>query len=152
MGWYEALLTCSLRPASGPVEKGRCAWCGAELGPGRRRWCSNECPAEWGRQHWWTTARRICLDAAQDETGIPRCVHCHTGVASEVNHIEPRNGAGYDAGCWNHQENLEALCHACHVVVTTGQQRARLGIPPEGRPAPSRWDREAEPIRLELGP
>jgi hypothetical protein len=40
----------------------------------------------------------------------------------EVNHIEPRHGRGYQAGCWNHQANLETLCHRCHVAVTRLQR------------------------------
>lgn len=51
-------------------------------------------------------------------------------IALEVNHIEPRVGAGYSAGCWNHLDNLETLCHRCHVRVTTNQGRARRGLPP----------------------
>jgi hypothetical protein len=42
-----------------------------------------------------------------------------------VNHIEPRVGKGYGWGCWNHQDNLETLCHDCHVVVTKSQAEAR---------------------------
>jgi hypothetical protein len=46
----------------------------------------------------------------------------------EVNHIDPRVGQGYNSGCWNHQDNLETLCHKCHVKTTRRQllQRVRL--------------------------
>ena len=47
-------------------------------------------------------------------------------VKLEVNHIELRDGAGYASGCWNHLENLETLCHDCHVVVTNEQRRGRI--------------------------
>lgn len=42
----------------------------------------------------------------------------------EVNHIDPRNGGGYNSGCHNHLSNLETLCHSCHVI-ETGLQRQR---------------------------
>lgn len=43
----------------------------------------------------------------------------------EVNHIVPRQGAGYGTGCWNHLANLETLCHKDHVKVTRRQRIAR---------------------------
>lgn len=43
----------------------------------------------------------------------------------EVNHIEPRVGQGYNAGCHHHLTNLETLCHPCHVIETTRQGRER---------------------------
>lgn len=43
----------------------------------------------------------------------------------EVNHIEPRRGAGYAHGCHHHQANLETLCHRCHARVTARQQAER---------------------------
>jgi 5-methylcytosine-specific restriction endonuclease McrA len=46
-------------------------------------------------------------------------------VSPEVNHKEPRVGQGYGFGCWNHPENLETLCHRCHVRVTSQQKRER---------------------------
>jgi 5-methylcytosine-specific restriction endonuclease McrA len=46
-------------------------------------------------------------------------------VHLEVNHIDPRNGAGYGRGCWNHLDGLETLCRVCHVDVTTQQIRDR---------------------------
>lgn len=43
----------------------------------------------------------------------------------EVNHREPRNGQGYEAGCWHHLDGLETLCHDCHLIVTAEQRAAR---------------------------
>lgn len=46
-------------------------------------------------------------------------------LAPEVNHIEPRSGKGYGMGCHNHADNLETLCHSCHVEVTESQRNLR---------------------------
>lgn len=43
----------------------------------------------------------------------------------EVNHVNPRRGKGYAAGCHNHQDNLETLCRACHADETARQRRER---------------------------
>ncbi len=42
----------------------------------------------------------------------------------EVNHIEPRLGAGYGSGCHHHLDRLETLCHRHHALVTADQRRA----------------------------
>jgi len=47
-------------------------------------------------------------------------------ISPEVNHIDPRVGEGYGFGCWNHQDNLETLCHSCHVKVTKLQRHDRI--------------------------
>lgn len=40
----------------------------------------------------------------------------------EVNHRVPRRGGGYQAGCHHHLDQLETLCHPCHVAETNQQQ------------------------------
>lgn len=65
-------------------------------------------------------------------------------VLLEVNHIVPRNGAGYDQGCHHHLDLLETLCHPCHVAETTRQIRERRGLSPDGPPRA----RFATPIEL----
>lgn len=60
----------------------------------------------------------------------------------EVNHIEPRCGGGYHWGCWNHQDNLETLCHGCHVIETNRQALERRGLTPI-TPQPSLFDEAA---------
>lgn len=47
-------------------------------------------------------------------------------LSPEVNHRDPRVGEGYGFGCWNHQENLETLCHRCHSKVTKMQRHERI--------------------------
>lgn len=42
----------------------------------------------------------------------------------EVNHVVPRRGAGYHAGCHHHLDVLETLCHRCHVAATNVQRAA----------------------------
>lgn len=113
-------------------DEGVCDACGKNLTGRQKRWCSRECSlVEWP-EHDWNSARK----AAKKRDGY-RCVTCGApeGVDSlmrstlEVNHIEPRVGKGYGWGCWNHQDNLETLCHDCHVKVTKAQaaERRRSG-------------------------
>ncbi|MBI3743353.1 MAG: HNH endonuclease [Chloroflexi bacterium] len=43
----------------------------------------------------------------------------------EVNHIKPLKGRGYRIGCAHHLDNLQTLCHRCHVDVTKQQRASR---------------------------
>lgn len=52
---------------------------------------------------------------------------------AEVNHVEPRAGNGYGKGCWNHQTNLQVLCHRCHVAETMRQHWERKGGRPQAQ-------------------
>jgi hypothetical protein len=52
-------------------------------------------------------------------------VECGATENLEVNHIDPLVGRGYSMSCYHHQDNLEVLCHDCHVVVTNAQRRER---------------------------
>ncbi len=118
--------------------KGLCWRCGVALPPRRRHWCSDDCGQWWRNNHDWNSAREVALKRDKH-----RCVKCgadgypissslyrgsYTGrtmfpVKLEVNHIVPREGKGYGQGCHNHQENLETLCHNCHVAVTRRQRK-----------------------------
>lgn len=46
--------------------------------------------------------------------------------APEVNHIRPLNGDRPDFGCCHHQDNLECVCHPCHVALGIEQRAAGL--------------------------
>lgn len=108
----------------------KCWHCGANLTGRRRHWCSDECGQWWQNNHDWNSARHAAI--RRDNSTCVKCgaIGDYTGsqraeVPLEVNHIEPRNGKGYANGCWNHQENLETLCHNCHVGVTNQQRIGR---------------------------
>lgn len=138
------------KPRASTKVPGTCGACGADL-VGRLRWF---CPTPRGTRayggdqavtcrdryvwnHIWGEARQTRI--ARDKGTCQRCgggarvfVRAWglqpgriTWTAAEVNHIDPRNGAGYGNGCWNHQDNLETLCHACHVETTKQQGRER---------------------------
>lgn len=87
-----------------------------------RNWCSTDCAQAVLRNHFWGYAR---TEAVYRSRGT--CAHCKVRIIGtpEVNHIAPRYGQGYGKGCWNHQDNLEVLCHGCHVAVTGKQRAAR---------------------------
>lgn len=133
---------CPLLPKVPPHKPGRCDSCSRRLPPRRRRWCSNHCATRIytaiARQHEWTSARAAAVK--RDKYRCRRCrvtqsqlvlgCTCHTyGTCQhqlEVNHIEPRNGQGYGKGCHHHLDNLETLCHNCHVVETKRQRNMRI--------------------------
>lgn len=55
-----------------------------------------------------------------------RCAKCGgLTEAPEVNHIIPVVGGNRSVSCLNHEENLEVLCHSCHVPTTKAQAEAR---------------------------
>lgn len=96
---------------------GKCDWCAKELTGRRRRWCSDPCSKKFYLNHRYSDARR-----AAKRRDHYRCVKCGSKDTLEVNHIEPCNGKHSKFGCWHHLENLETLCHQCHVVVTNEQR------------------------------
>lgn len=69
-------------------------------------------------EHDWALAKK----AAKTRDGHA-CVTCGSTDRLEVNHIDPRRGQGYGKGCHHHLDNLETLCHDCHVLVTREQRR-----------------------------
>lgn len=122
---------CSLRDVLIPYRDtaGVCDACGKALTGRQQRWCSSDCSLVLWRQHAWQGAR----SAAKKRDGH-KCVKCGAPDSVddrtfrsllEVNHIVPRVGKGYGYGCWNHLDNLETLCHDCHVIVTKAQAAER---------------------------
>ena len=98
-----------------------CNKCGAPLKGRRTRWCSNTCSLWHSNNHRYTQARRQALRGA----ATYQCAHCkgHT-TAPEVNHIIPCKGKHGVTGCHHHQDNLEVLCHECHLKATAAQRAA----------------------------
>lgn len=113
---------CTLNLTPFADVKGVCDHCGKALVGRQSRWCTEHRYVVFDA-HDWNTARRN----ARARDGH-KCVKCGSRDSLEVNHIEPRVGQGYGMGCWNHLDNLETLCHACHVVVTKEQAAARRSV------------------------
>ncbi len=139
------------KPRSSTKVPGTCGACGKDL-VGRLHWFCRSLPGtdhidgpattcrdRYAQNHFWAEARNAairrdggkCVRCGEKAEGqrevISRDGHLlrHAPVAAEVNHIDPRNGAGYGNGCHNHQDGLETLCHKCHVLTTTQQGRER---------------------------
>ena len=130
-----------MRVECGPKEG--CHGCGGPIPRGRRVWCSNECQNHVIKNHVWGEAR----SAALKRDGY-KCVVCSATKSRlrsylgklygpdhpkawkegplEVNHIQPVNGRRRSVDCQNHQDNLETLCHDCHVSITKQQREAGL--------------------------
>jgi 5-methylcytosine-specific restriction endonuclease McrA len=95
-----------------------CGRCEKALPKGRRSWCSDRCRRTFSRNHWWPRASSAAL--RRDKYA---CVRCGERRRLEVNHIEPIRGGPRTMSCLNHLDNLETLCHACHLIVTAQQFR-----------------------------
>ena len=145
------LAVCSLAP---PRAAGACAWCGNELSPRRRSWCSDRCGELFWANHWWSVAR-----AATKRRDRYRCARCgarapkrpvrakhatHAGYLAamrawrkekrtarlEVNHIVPCVGRHGELSCAHHLDNLETLCPTCHKVHTSAHRPRRAELQP----------------------
>ncbi|HWC28975.1 MAG TPA: hypothetical protein VG845_02730 [Dehalococcoidia bacterium] len=113
----------------------RLANCRMALPPRRTAYCSDKHAREFERNHVWLFARR----AARRRAGW-RCERCgfkpsevrrdplarraysRHELRLEVNHILPLKGVYRGVSCFNHQSNLEVLCHRCHLQVTREQR------------------------------
>ena len=102
----------------------RLATCRTALPPRRTAYCSD-----------WSAARRAarrrarwsCEHCGLKPSEIRRDPRARRAVARqelrlEVNHIQPLIGTYRGVTCFNHQDNLEVLCHRCHVAVTKEQR------------------------------
>jgi 5-methylcytosine-specific restriction endonuclease McrA len=130
-------------PCMPPRADGHCV-CGEPL-PRRksgelsrsRRWCSEKCSEQATLRHYWPEARSAALARNRRAGGL--CDHCGSVDPGrrtdgkryryrsrfEVNHIVPLNGSQRSWSCLNHSENLETLCHSCHLKVTNAQRLQR---------------------------
>lgn len=107
---------------------GVCGACGRTLGPRLGWFCRAPawCRDVYMSNHDWGYARGVALRRSSP-TGRKqdaRCSRgdCHESNELEVNHLNPRNGAGYRLGCHHHQDGLEVLCHHHHVDETCSQR------------------------------
>lgn len=105
-----------------------CRGCHGPLTGRQAAYCSEPCQLAFDREHFWNMARGEAIRRnARVHGGKPSCVRCgiqeSMDVVLEVNHIEPVRGGPRNGTCLNHQENLELLCHPCHVLATEEQFR-----------------------------
>ncbi len=119
-----------------------CRNCGVAPSGRRTRYCSNECRWTFESNHFWNAARFAAIDRHSifaidarsyivDGIRFYRrtatiCFRCGERCVPEVNHIVPLNGDRPSFGCMHHRENLNVLCHACHLQVTAEQRAAGL--------------------------
>lgn len=117
----------------------RVATCRVELEGRRTAYCSDAHAREFEAQHLWPVARRVARRRAR--WACQRCGFKPSAIRKdptraatfarhelklEVNHIEALRGSYRFVSCLNHADNLEVLCHRCHVEATNAG-RARLG-------------------------
>jgi 5-methylcytosine-specific restriction endonuclease McrA len=111
----------SLCPFSQGAKLDKCCYnCTKPLTGRRTRWCSPECCKQFYLEHHWSAARKAAKRRAKY-----MCETCGSNEKLEVNHIIPLVGTKRTWSCLNHRDNLEVLCHKCHVVVTNQQRKDR---------------------------
>lgn len=120
-----------------------CRLCGTVPRSPKIYYCSDPCRVEFERNHFWTSARAAALERAKvyrippkltqrGEVAVTQrwdmlCARCgEEPYDPEVNHIVPLNGRREFFSCSHHLDNLEVLCHDCHLVVTREQRAAGL--------------------------
>lgn len=117
----------------------RLASCRQPLSGRRTAYCSDKHAREFESQHVWSAARRVARRRARwacERCGFkPSVIKKDPGAKAafqrhelrlEVNHISPLTGRYRIVTCLNHQDNLEVLCHSCHVEATNGQRQLRM--------------------------
>lgn len=109
--------TCGRRPMIRSSKRGECTWCGAEVKPPRRTWCSAACVEEFRRRVPSNLRSRIL---ARDK-GQP-CPLCDvTRFSPEVDHVVPIVEGGDPFAL----ENLRTICGDCHKGETASLARRR---------------------------
>lgn len=101
-----------------------CRACNKPLTGRQQRWCSKECSNVWGRNHWWSWARKAALRRDED-----KCVRCGStgtdyGIGErglQVHHKTPILGRHGETGCHHHLDGLETLCQRCHGLEHHGE-------------------------------
>lgn len=106
-------------------EKGECANCGKTLGGNQIYYCGEDCKSEFYSAHptsvRWNDLRLQAL--ARDRSICAKCGK----PAEEVDHIREIREGGPEFDL----ENLQSLCHDCHVLKTNENRRRRDGIKEE---------------------
>jgi hypothetical protein len=143
----------------------RLASCRAPLEGRRTAYCSDKHANEFQRNHVWADARRYARRRAKwacERCGFKpneikkdperRLIYTRHELRLEVNHIQPLGGRYRGVTCLNHQENLEVLCHRCHVRATGAVRlvTVKAATPSSNGPAPRlprpRRSEEARPL------
>ena len=109
----------SLRLRQIAADKSECANCGKQLTGNQIYYCSDDCKAEFYANHP-TSVRWNDLRAKALERDRNLCVKCGR-PAEEVDHIKEiwEGGPEFDL------DNLQSLCHECHVLKTNESRRKR---------------------------
>ena len=109
----------SLRLRKEAASRHQCANCGKALTGNQLYYCSETCKAEFYDRHptsiSWNDMRQKALDR-----DLNKCVKCGK-TADEVDHIMEiwEGGPEFD------MDNLQSLCHECHVAKTNESRRRR---------------------------
>ncbi len=135
----------------------RVASCRSELSGRRTAYCSDAHAKLFEANHVWPAARRTARRRARwacQRCGFkPSVVRKDPAQASrytrrelklEVNHIAALRGTYRLVSCLNHLDNLEVLCHRCHVETTNAQRRAARD---EDAHEPPSVDAEGDSVR-----
>ncbi len=125
----------------------RLASCRTELTGRRTAYCSDAHARAFEGEHVWPEARKRARRRAR--YACQRCgfkpsavrkdpeqarTYARHELKLEVNHIVALRGRYRFVSCLNHADNLEVLCHRCHVVVTNaGREADRSALPPTPR-------------------
>ena len=109
----------STRLRNDAAEKHQCANCGNPLTGNQLYYCSENCKLEFYNSHptsiSWNDVRKRALERDQNT-----CVKCGK-AAEEVDHVKEiwEGGPEFDL------DNLQSLCHDCHVAKTNESRRRR---------------------------